>query len=153
MHLPFFAIFHLAPGLEYDLHLRQSFTSNTTVHLAWSRPPVWLNKPSGSGSNGKFKLAGFFLTGIFGQQAFKKNIHYGLIQYVVPDLNPGTKYQIILRPFYVDDMTASPRYRIGRASTIQLQTLASGKTVHLPVAICLVTLRNVIVAKQELKWS
>lgn len=109
--------------------------------------------PLDSGSNGKMKLAGYFLTGISRRQVFKNIIDYGLLEYVVSNLNPGTKYDIILRPFYMDDIPGSSQYRIGPASAIQPQTLASGKNVHFPVMITVVIAGIKTATKEGIRLS
>lgn len=124
-----------APGITKDLHLRDIAVTQSEITLTWERPPSYCHPVGKSSMVGRFRLTGYFLTGMSKRQALKEIIDFGLSNYKAAALTPGTKYNIMLRPVYVSDRSETPAYRIGRASTIDIQTLASGEYKSFPRSI------------------
>lgn len=117
-----------APSVGVDLQLKKNSSTSSSVQLSWSRPaPSFQYNSMNDKGSGRMKLGGYFLTGLSKRDTVKTNIDYGLLTYNLSGLTAGTTYQIILRPFYVDYGARPILYRIGRASTTSLQTMASGK--------------------------
>ncbi|XP_049516781.1 fibronectin-like isoform X2 [Dermacentor silvarum] len=103
--------------LNTDISFENPDITRTSAHLYWS---VLTTK---SQKHSTMKLAGYFLTGKSVPHSFQNIVSGRLHSYQAHWLKPWTNYTLILRPFYTESGKPQTTYRIGKAATMNFQTL------------------------------
>ncbi|XP_077508625.1 uncharacterized protein LOC144120013 [Amblyomma americanum] len=106
-----------APYLQ-NVSVVASEVTGTSVLLSWSGARRRI-------PDHPLKLAGYFVTGKSKDHSFQDRVHRYRLSHRVEWLKPSTLYTFIVRPYYTDDGVSKQPRQIGRATSLQIQTLSA----------------------------
>lgn len=126
-----------ASYLTEDFGLDVDEVTNTSLVLLWYGATEKI-------SNYSLELAGCFVTGKSEGHSFQNTVSRRLFEYKVQWLKPWTRYTLIVRPFYTETGKPQSSYKIGRAASVAVMTLASAPEVPGLVSVLSARQRNVV---------
>ncbi|XP_037515605.2 uncharacterized protein LOC119392307 [Rhipicephalus sanguineus] len=126
-----------SPYLEWEASLVVRNVTSTSVQLSWAMTTA-------DDSEDSLLLAGYFLTGKSEPHSFQNTIPGQLLSHHLQWLKPWTEYTVILRPFYTETGRPHRQYKVGKAASVQVQTLSSVPEVPSLVSVVSAQQRNVV---------
>uniref|UniRef100_L7M0X2 Putative collagen alpha-1vii chain n=1 Tax=Rhipicephalus pulchellus TaxID=72859 RepID=L7M0X2_RHIPC len=126
-----------SPYLEWEASLAVHNVTSTSVLLSWAMATA-------DDSEDSLLLAGYFLTGKSEPHSFQNIISGRLLSHHMQWLKPWTEYTVILRPFYTQTGRPHRQYKVGKAASVQVQTLSSVPEVPSLVSVVSAQQRNVV---------
>uniref|UniRef100_A0A224YW29 Collagen alpha 1vii chain n=1 Tax=Rhipicephalus zambeziensis TaxID=60191 RepID=A0A224YW29_9ACAR len=126
-----------SPYLEWDASLAVHNITSTSVQISWEMTTA-------NDFEDSLQLAGYFLTGKSEPHSFQNTIPGQLLSHHIQWLKPWTEYTVILRPFYTETGRPHRQYKVGKAASVQVQTLSSVPEAPGLVSVVSAQQRNVV---------